>query len=49
MGLYTGCSRIRFAGITLTLQRNVSLFTTNNQQKVTMMSFGNFSNSGPFC
>jgi len=30
MGLYTGCSRIRFADIKLTLRRNISLFTINN-------------------
>jgi hypothetical protein len=49
MGPYTGCSRIRFADITLTLQRNSSLFISNNQLKVTMRSFRKFSNCGPSC
>lgn len=49
MALYTECSRIRLADTTLTLQRNISLFVTNNQLKVTMRSFKNFSNFGPCC
>jgi len=49
MGLYTECSRIRFADSTLTLQGNISLFTTNNQLKVTMKSFKIVSNCGPSC
>jgi len=49
MGLYTGCSRIRFAYITFKLQRNISLFTTNNQLEVTMRSLRGFSDFGPSC